>query len=237
MSRSLKTALQAFTVNFLCSAVLISVSLGLVLIWFFPYPFIAVDDISTALLMIIGVNLCIGPLLTLILYKPGKKGLLFDLSIVAILQIAALAYGLYAVYDSRPAYLVFYGDSFYLTDHKQVDQSALQDSGLAIGAWDRPKIVASVLPGDAQQRMLLALESMASGQPLSMNAAYFVSTDTLEPTEWLLLALNPKPFKNIPKKYRDNPRYAFFHVVSAKNGLIAVFDTEKRAITHIFTGK
>ncbi len=237
MSRPFKPALQALLVNVVFSAVLISVSLGLLIFWFFPYPFIAVDDISTAVIMIVAVNLCIGPLLTFILYKPGKKGLLLDLSTVVVLQLAALIYGLYAVYDSRPAYLVFYGDSFYLTDHKQVDENALVDDTLKVGAWGRPKLVAALLPGDTQERMLIALESMASGKPLTTDASYFTLPNKLEKSQWFTLALKPKDIGNLPVKYHDKPHYALFHIVSSKAGLIAVFDTDKLAISHIFSSK
>lgn len=237
MRRPLQPALQALLVNLLISVVLISLTLGLLVFWFFPYPFIAVDDVATASIMIIAVNLCIGPLLTFILYKPGKKGLLFDVISIAVLQLAALAYGLYAVYDSRPAYLVFYGDSFYLADHKQVDESVIADDRLKVGAWGRPKLVAAVLPGDTQQRMLIALDSMASGKPLTSNAAYFTSPSEVEKSQWFTLALKPTGISSLPITYRDDPRYALFHIVSAKTGLIAVFDTDKLAIIHIFSGE
>lgn len=237
MRRPFAPALKASAINLLLSAVLIALSLGALIFWFFPYPFIAVDDITTAIVMVIGINLCLGPLLTLLLYKPGKKGLLLDLCTVAILQLAALTYGLSAIYDSRPAYLVFYGDSFYLADHKQIDQSTLQDETLQVGPWDRPRLVASVLPGNHQERMLVALESMASGTPLTTDARYFHSPRDVEKAQWLLLALNPQSFSNIPDRFRDNPRYALFHVVSAKTGLIAIFDTDELAIVDTFLGQ
>ena len=45
------------------------------------------------ILLMIGVDVVIGPLLTLIVFDPKKKHLKFDLVVIAALQLAALAYG------------------------------------------------------------------------------------------------------------------------------------------------
>lgn len=44
------------------------------------------------------VDLVMGPLLTLVEFKPGKKSLKFDLTAIALLQAGALLYGLHAVW-------------------------------------------------------------------------------------------------------------------------------------------
>jgi hypothetical protein len=53
-----------------------------------------------------------GPLLTLIVFKPGKKSLKFDLSVIAMFQIAALAYGSYTIYQERPLSALLVNNSF-----------------------------------------------------------------------------------------------------------------------------
>src|SRR5688500_14954122 len=52
------------------------------------------------------VDIVAGPLLTLILYRPGKPGLRFDLAMIGLLQILFLAYGLSTLWRSRPLFLV-----------------------------------------------------------------------------------------------------------------------------------
>ena len=39
----------------------------------------------------VSVDVTLGPLITLIIFKPGKKGLLFDLVVIGMMQSAALA--------------------------------------------------------------------------------------------------------------------------------------------------
>ncbi|MCY0964287.1 hypothetical protein [Parathalassolituus penaei] len=55
-----------------------------------------------ALLLIAGVDLVLGPLLTLIVFNPAKKSLRFDLAVIAIAQLSALVAGLYTVHTTRP---------------------------------------------------------------------------------------------------------------------------------------
>src|SRR4051812_10875535 len=62
------------------------------------------------LLLIISVDVTLGPLVTLIVFKPGKWGLKFDLAVIGILQSAALVYGLYTIAESRPVYVTFVKD-------------------------------------------------------------------------------------------------------------------------------
>lgn len=55
-----------------------------------------------------------GPLLTFVLFSPKKsrKELRVDLTLVAAIQIAALGYGMWTVWQARPLYLVHEVDRF-----------------------------------------------------------------------------------------------------------------------------
>jgi hypothetical protein len=77
------------------------------------------------LVLIGGVDVVLGPLLTLIVYKHGKKTLKFDLTVIALLQLSALMYGLYAVWQSRPVYLVASEQSIELVFANEVDPATL----------------------------------------------------------------------------------------------------------------
>ena len=50
----------------------------------------------------IGVAVVIGSLITLVIFDLKKKALKFDLSVIAALQLAALAYGCHVRFESRP---------------------------------------------------------------------------------------------------------------------------------------
>ncbi len=67
---------------------------------------------STILTLIGGVDVVLGPLITLIIYKKAKPEIKMDLSIIAAVQIAALIYGVYSLWSVRPL-AVFYGAGEY----------------------------------------------------------------------------------------------------------------------------
>lgn len=79
----------------------------------YPGFFFYIDGGSEGLRLLLVVQLILGPLLTLVLYKPGKPGLAFDMSVVLFLQVACLGAGLVIIHDQRPAFLVYYESHFY----------------------------------------------------------------------------------------------------------------------------
>lgn len=94
---------QAFGIHFLASLVVFAILTALIFFYWFP-GILRVADPSWQhiLLVIAGVDLVLGPALTLIVFNPAKKSLKMDLTIIAAIQIAALAYGSYTVHNTRP---------------------------------------------------------------------------------------------------------------------------------------
>ncbi|MEX1237123.1 MAG: hypothetical protein WD994_02525, partial [Pseudomonadales bacterium] len=63
----------------------------------FPSFFVTTDGGWRGLQILVGIQLVVGPMLTLLLFKPGKPGLKFDLALVGILQASTLVGGLYII--------------------------------------------------------------------------------------------------------------------------------------------
>lgn len=78
--------------------------------------------------IMLGVDIVAGPLLTLILYRVGKRGLKFDLAVIAILQLAFLAYGLSTLWRSRPLFLVGSQQAFALIFANEVPADAVSQA-------------------------------------------------------------------------------------------------------------
>ncbi|KZZ48613.1 hypothetical protein A3759_04705 [Thalassolituus sp. HI0120] len=94
---------QAFGIHFLASLVVFAILTALIFFYWFPGILRVADPSWQQILIVIaGVDLVLGPALTLIVFNPAKKSLKMDLSIIAALQIAALAYGSYTVHNTRP---------------------------------------------------------------------------------------------------------------------------------------
>src|SRR4051812_17228335 len=83
--------LRAASVHFAISlAIATSVFLAIYFVWF-PGALFAGAGGRGLLLLIFFVDVTIGPLLTFIVFVPGKKNLVLDLCVIAALQLGALA--------------------------------------------------------------------------------------------------------------------------------------------------
>ena len=81
-------------------------------VWY-PEFFYAIDGGWEGMRIIIAVYLVLGPTLTLMVFKAGKPGLKFDLTLIGLLQSSCLLAGLYIVYSERPIFFVYYENHFY----------------------------------------------------------------------------------------------------------------------------
>lgn len=81
---------------------------GLTLGVWYPGPFFDVSGAVGLLSILVPVDVVLGPFLTLLVFKKGKPSLTFDLSVIAILQTAALMYGAWTIAEVRPAYIVLF---------------------------------------------------------------------------------------------------------------------------------
>lgn len=101
---------QAFAVHLGVSLVIFLILAALIFFYWFPGVLrIADPNWQTILLLIAVVDLVLGPALTLIVFNPQKKSLKADLSVIALIQTAALIYGIYSIHTTRPLalYLAF----------------------------------------------------------------------------------------------------------------------------------
>jgi hypothetical protein len=126
------TRLKAAGTHLLISATLSTVVICLLLFGWYPLPFFWALGGLMLLVLIIGIDVVMGPVMTLILFNPKKtrRALLLDLSLIAIVQISALVYGLYSGYLSRLVFIVFDGQSFQLVQAGDVAGNFLQETKL-----------------------------------------------------------------------------------------------------------
>lgn len=93
--------------------IVVSVLAIMYLVWY-PSTYFSLMGGKKLISLIGGVDVFLGPLLTLIVFKSGKKTLKFDLFCIAVVQITALSYGVYVMFESRPVFTVFNKDKFQI---------------------------------------------------------------------------------------------------------------------------
>lgn len=123
----LKHRLRAAGIHLLSSLAVALVAASLVLTVWYPWPYRVVSGGQSLLLILMTVDIVIGPLLTLAVFNTGKpaRELRRDLAVIIALQLAALSYGLYTVYQARPVVLALEVDRFRVTSAIDVVKSEL----------------------------------------------------------------------------------------------------------------
>ena len=122
--------------HLLLSAAIAALVAWLVLGFWFPPPFAEISGGLTLFLWIVGVDVVCGPALTLVLLHPGKsrKAIWVDITLIAVVQLSALAYGLDTLKEARPLAIVFEVDRFHVVSHADLDMSRAE----AVPDWVRP---------------------------------------------------------------------------------------------------
>jgi hypothetical protein len=125
MEKKRATRWQASGLHLLISIAVAIAVLALMLSLWYQGPLFEAAGGNALLFILVGVDVVIGPLITLIVFRSGKRGLKFDLAVIGALQIAALIYGMHAVYLARPAFIVFVTDQFQVASAVQLDPEQL----------------------------------------------------------------------------------------------------------------
>ena len=142
------------------AAVVLAVMLG---VWYGPTLFWAMGGAGLALILI-GVHLVMGPALTLVVFRSGKRGLKFDLAVIALCQVAALLYGCYAFFLARPAFIVFVKDQFQIATVAQLEPQYLAEARYPQYRslpWWGPELVYGEWPKDHEEQQKLMFAGLA----------------------------------------------------------------------------
>lgn len=130
----------------------LSVLIGIILLalfWFvwYPAPTLLAIGGHEIFLLILGIDVVLGPLLTLIVFQSGKKSLKFDLAVIALMQVGAMAYGVSVLLEGRPAYVAALGDKFQVVQAVEVTDANLEKAKKVLPLFG-PEWVGTKAPED-----------------------------------------------------------------------------------------
>ncbi|NMM09719.1 MAG: pilus assembly protein [Polaromonas sp.] len=113
-TRLWKDRLGAAFIHLGISLALAALAALLVFLVWYPYPYREISGGRSLFLLVVSVDVIMGPLMTLVVFNRSKprRELRRDLTIIGLLQLAALTYGLWTVAVARPVHLVFEIDRF-----------------------------------------------------------------------------------------------------------------------------
>lgn len=145
---------QAAGIHLIISACVAVGLLILMLELWYPPPLFNAMGGQELILLLVGVDVTVGPLLTLVVYVHGKKSLRFDLATIATLQLGALAYGAHAMYLGRPVFIAFAEDAMAVVSAADVDEGSLAKARPEFRDLSKigPVLVAADMPADVNER-------------------------------------------------------------------------------------
>lgn len=104
-----KGRLRASGIHLAISLCIAALAAVLVFGLWYPYPYREISGGRELFLLVVAVDVVMGPLITFAIFNRAKprRELLMDFTVVGLLQMAALTYGLWTVFVARPVHLVF----------------------------------------------------------------------------------------------------------------------------------
>lgn len=237
--------IKASLIHFSISLVIVSFAAGWVFLILYPGLLASISNVNDIFALIVLVDVCLGPLITLVIFNKKKKELKFDLAVVGLVQIAALSYGLHTLFIARPAYIVFNASQFDLVYANDFDRKAFVAAELpfkSLPVWG-PKIVAAEMPKDEKLAAKIVLLSLTEGKELQVMPEYYENYSDAEITSKViefmtpikkLKEYNPKRIDDIDQliaKYQKNGTVLGFYPFYANSeALTAIIDGATGAV-------
>ena len=232
-----QTRFNAFLIHLAFSAlVAFTIILAAILIWY-PDYFLDLTGAKKIFLMIIGIDVCIGPILTFIVFNKAKKGLGRDLSIIFLIQLSALAYGMYTITIARPVYIVFAVDRFELVQANEITKknlNAASEKKFRSMPLFSPKWVGAILPTDKKEKEDLLFGSIDAGVDLAQLPKYYkdysASIDAIKNRAVSLTQLvkfnndKERETSDLIKRFPDEKKYGYLPLSGKKASLTVIID-------------
>ena len=174
----LQAAAKAAITHFSLSLLVAALAAALVFGFWFPGPYREMAGGRELFWLVVSVDVVCGPLLTLVLFNPGKPRaeLWRDLTLVAVIQLAALVYGVWTVWEVRPLFLVQEVDRFKVVNAADLRGASTAELATALqpGWLSGPVTVAIRPPKDTEERSKVLFESLQGGRDYAERPEFYL---------------------------------------------------------------
>lgn len=232
--------IRYFLSHLIVSVVIASVSLYVVFCIWYPKPLDIAVGVGNVTLIMLAIDVIIGPLLTLMLVKKNKKYLKLDLITIAILQILALLYGLYSINKGRPVVIAFDVNRFELVqkhmvkdNHQTIIKQYAKEQGKNIP-------VVSIRPAKDEKELVERMH-----QELEQNITVSANATLYEPLtkNMDIISKEMKPISELSKfNNKDNvtsvlTQYpqadGFLPIISSGKNLTVLIDSKNKVFVSV----
>jgi hypothetical protein len=175
-----KFRFKAFGLHVAASTCLFLLALGTLYLGWYRWPGWYLTGATNIVLLMAGIDVVLGPVLTFTIANPQKprRELARDISIIALVQLAAMGYGATTLWNGRPLYYTF--STRFL---EMVQASDLSAGQIALGRqlnpdfapfwYSLPRWIYAPLPDDAKMAQQIVQSSITGGDDVIQMPRYF----------------------------------------------------------------
>jgi hypothetical protein len=164
---------SAFAIHLAISFIIFLALAYLVVFEWYPGILFDADGGWRGMRIIIGVDLVLGPALTLVAFKHGKPGLKFDLACIALLQTVCLTTGTYVVWSERPLAVVYVDSRFETLARDDFTDFSFTVPNFGDYTVEDPAWIAVNLPSDLDELSVLRRKMFKMGAPLTTAQQFY----------------------------------------------------------------
>jgi hypothetical protein len=176
----MKFRVKAFGLHVTASTCLFLLALGTLYFGWYRWPGWYLTGATSIVLMMAGIDVVLGPLLTFVIANPNKprRELARDIAIIATVQLAAMGYGLATLWQGRPLYYTF--STRFL---EMVQASDLSPEQIALGRklnpdfapywYSLPRWVYAPFPNDPKVVEQIVQSTIGGGDDVIQMPRYF----------------------------------------------------------------
>ena len=149
----LVTKLKATAVHLSMSAVVFVILAYQIYYNWYPQPYFSTDGGWAGMRIIAAVDLVLGPMITFLIFdlRKSRREIVFDLTIILVVQLGSLAYGIQAAYSQRPIAVIMFNNDFVLSATMEHYGGALESPDqLRQYSAEKPPIIYAKIPLDSK---------------------------------------------------------------------------------------
>jgi hypothetical protein len=172
--------LKLFSLHLLSSATVLTLILGCLYFGWYRWPGWYLTDVTRVVLVMICVDVVLGPTLTLIIanQKKSRRELARDIGIIVAVQLCALVYGSVQLWNGRPLYYAFSENILQLVQAYDIDADEAklgreQNPALAPHWYSLPRWIWAPLPQDAETSQRIVAAAVSGGDDVISMPRYF----------------------------------------------------------------
>jgi hypothetical protein len=247
--------LKLFSLHLLSSATVLTLILGCLYVGWYHWPGWYLTDVTQVVLVMICVDVVLGPTLTFIIanQKKSRRELTRDIGIIVAVQLCALTYGSVSLWSGRPLYYAFSENVLQLVQAYDIDAGEAklgreQNPTLAPHWYSLPRWIWAPLPQDPEERKKIFGAAISGGDDVISMPRYFKPWEEGLPSlrGQLKQADNVAYFaKSEKKKLKDKMRAAgmaddqpdAIPLTGRGHPVLAVIDLASLKITAVFSAK